>query len=95
MSRPAAFARLVGAAWVLIRADALTPVELDPALPPATRQLTRALRLFAGPRPARDGPASGWRDRWSIWVPPPSSSAKCCRPGPTSSAAPSPRTCRG
>ena len=54
MSRPAAFARLVGAAWVLIRADALAPVELDPALPPATRQLTRALRLFAGPQ-ARQG----------------------------------------
>ncbi len=54
MSRPAAFGRLVGATWVLIRADALAPREIDPALPPAARQLARALRLLSGPQ-ARQG----------------------------------------
>jgi ubiquinone biosynthesis protein len=54
MSRPAAFARLVGAAWVLVRADALVPREIDPALPPTFRPFARLLRLFAGPQ-ARQG----------------------------------------
>ena len=54
MSRAAAFGRLVGASWVLLRADALIPRELDPILPPSTRALARTLRLFSGPQ-ARQG----------------------------------------
>jgi ubiquinone biosynthesis protein len=54
MSRLAAFGRLVGAAWVLIRADALAPQEIDPVLPPSARALARAVRLLAG-RQARQG----------------------------------------
>jgi ubiquinone biosynthesis protein len=54
MSRPAASARLIGAAWTLARADALIPREIDPLLPPSARFLARALRLFAGPQ-ARQG----------------------------------------
>ncbi|MDP1629856.1 MAG: 2-polyprenylphenol 6-hydroxylase [Caulobacter sp.] len=50
----AAFARLLAAGWTLIRADALLPRELDPALPPGTRALAGFLRLFAG-RAARQG----------------------------------------
>jgi len=49
MSDLTAFARLVGACWVLVRADALIPRELDPALPPTVRGVARSLRLFAGP----------------------------------------------
>ncbi|MDR3511578.1 MAG: 2-polyprenylphenol 6-hydroxylase [Caulobacteraceae bacterium] len=56
MSRPAAFARLVGAAWVLVRADALIPREIDPALPPPVRPLARFLRLFSGPAARRGRP---------------------------------------
>lgn len=54
MSRPAAFLRLTGAAWTLIRADALVPRELDPILPPGPRAGARFLRLFSG-RQARTG----------------------------------------
>jgi ubiquinone biosynthesis protein len=54
MSKPAAFARLIYAGWVLVRADALIPREIDPILPPSTRFLARALRLISGPR-ARQG----------------------------------------
>lgn len=54
MSRPAAFVRLVGAAWALMRADALIPREIDPVLPPSVRVAARALRLFSGPK-ARQG----------------------------------------
>jgi ubiquinone biosynthesis protein len=54
MSRPAAFVRLVHAAWVLVRADALIPREIDTRLPPSVRLLARTLRLFSGPR-ARQG----------------------------------------
>lgn len=54
MSRPAAFVRLVGAAWVLVRADALIPREIDPVLPPTARAAARILRLLSGPK-ARQG----------------------------------------
>jgi ubiquinone biosynthesis protein len=54
MSGPAAFGRLLAAAWVLLRADALIPRELDPILPPPARAAARVLRLFAG-RQARRG----------------------------------------
>lgn len=54
MGRLSAFWRLIGAGWVLIRADALVPRELDPVLPPAARLAARTLRLLAGPR-ARQG----------------------------------------
>ncbi len=43
--------RLAGAAWVLIRADALVPREIDPLLPAGPRAAARTLRLFA----AREG----------------------------------------
>ena len=49
------YLRLVGAAWILIRADALAPREIDPSLDPGPRALARLLRLFAG-REARSGP---------------------------------------
>ena len=42
--------RLIGAFWVLIRADALLPEPLDPYLPPSGRALARTLRLFRGPQ---------------------------------------------
>lgn len=48
MSGPGAFVRLIGAAWVLARNDALLPRELDLVYPPGVRTLSRALRLFAG-----------------------------------------------
>lgn len=48
MSRFAAFPRLIGAGWALVRADALVPRELEPVLPPSARLAGRALRLFAG-----------------------------------------------
>jgi len=54
MSRLASYARLIGVAVVLIRADALLPRELDPLLPPAMRAVARLLRLFSG-RQAREG----------------------------------------
>ncbi|WP_425995180.1 2-polyprenylphenol 6-hydroxylase [Caulobacter sp. DWR1-3-2b1] len=50
MGQMSAFWRLVGAGWVLIRADALVPRELDPILPPSARLAARTLRLFSGPR---------------------------------------------
>ena len=50
MSRPAAFGRLLAAAWALLRADALIPRELDPVLPPSVRTGARLLRLFNGPQ---------------------------------------------
>jgi len=49
-----ALGRLVGAAWVLIRADALLPEALDPYLPPSGKAAARLLRLFRG-KPARVG----------------------------------------
>ncbi|HTX50303.1 MAG TPA: 2-polyprenylphenol 6-hydroxylase [Caulobacteraceae bacterium] len=54
MAASSSYGRLIGAAWVLIRADALAPRELDPLLPPGPRALARTLRLFAGRR-ARSG----------------------------------------
>ncbi|OYW30568.1 MAG: 2-polyprenylphenol 6-hydroxylase [Caulobacter sp. 12-67-6] len=50
MGQMSAFWRLVGAGWVLIRADALIPRELDPVLPPPARLAARTLRLLSGPR---------------------------------------------
>ncbi len=41
--------RLAGAAWSLVRADALIPREVDPLLTPAGRLAARMLRLSAGP----------------------------------------------
>ena len=54
MSRLGSYGRLAGAALLLIRSDALIPRELDPLLPPGTRTLARALRLFEG-REGRTG----------------------------------------
>jgi len=56
VSDVASFGRLLGAAWVLVRADAVMPAELEPALSPSGRMLARALRLLAGPQ-ARKGRA--------------------------------------
>jgi len=49
MSGPAAFGRLIGAVWRLIRNDALLPRELDALYTPSLRALSKSLRLFAGP----------------------------------------------
>ena len=56
MSRPAAFVRLVGAVWILARADAILPRELDPLLPTPARLFARVLRLGAGPQARRGRP---------------------------------------
>jgi len=44
----AAFGRLIGAVWRLIRNDALLPRELDALYTPSLRALSKTLRLFAG-----------------------------------------------
>lgn len=49
-----ALPRLIGAAWGLIRADALAPREISAELPPGARFAAGILRLFAG-REARIG----------------------------------------
>jgi ubiquinone biosynthesis protein len=54
MGAAASLARLTGAAWILVRADALAPREIDPLLPLGPRTLARLLRLFSG-RAARQG----------------------------------------
>lgn len=54
MSGPGAFGRLIGAAWMLVRNDALLPHELDPLYASGVRTLGKALRIFAGRR-AREG----------------------------------------
>ena len=54
MAGPGAYARLIGAAWVLVRNDALLPREAEAAYPAGVRTLGRALRVFAGTR-ARAG----------------------------------------
>ncbi|HVI31710.1 2-polyprenylphenol 6-hydroxylase [Phenylobacterium sp.] len=54
MSGPGAFGRLIGAAWMLVRNDALLPRELDPLYDGGVRPLSRALRLLSG-RGARQG----------------------------------------
>ena len=56
MSGLTAFGRLLGAAWVLLRADALIPRELDPLLPPGPRLAARLVRLLAGPQARRGRP---------------------------------------
>jgi ubiquinone biosynthesis protein len=56
MSDLAAFFRLMGAFWALVRADALLPRPLDPYLPPGVRLLAGFLRLFAGPQGRRGRP---------------------------------------
>jgi ubiquinone biosynthesis protein len=43
-----ALPRVAGAAWSLVRADALAPREIDPLLPPWARGLARLVRLAAG-----------------------------------------------
>ena len=48
MSGPAAFGRLIGAAWMLVRSDALLPRELEDLYPPPVLGLSRALRMLAG-----------------------------------------------
>ena len=50
MSDLGSLGRLMGAAWVLAREDALIPRELDPILPGRVRLLARLVRLFAGRR---------------------------------------------
>ena len=40
--------RLIGAAWALVRADALAPREIAPLLPVSARLASAFLRLFAG-----------------------------------------------
>ena len=54
MSRWGSYGRLAGAAFILIRADALVPRELDPVLPSGARWIAGFLRLFSGPA-ARKG----------------------------------------
>ena len=54
MTSLAAFGRMTGAVWALIRNDALLPRELDPVYPASLLGLARSLRIFAG-RGARVG----------------------------------------
>jgi ubiquinone biosynthesis protein len=54
MSELGSFLRLMGAAWALVRADALIPREAEPILPGQVRIAGKFLRLFAGPQ-ARAG----------------------------------------
>jgi ubiquinone biosynthesis protein len=56
MSDLESFARLMGAAWVLARADALIPREVEPLLPARARLLGRIVRLAAGPQARRGRP---------------------------------------
>lgn len=48
MSGLGAFSRLAGAAWLLIRNDALLPRELDALYPPSVSTLAKIVRVFAG-----------------------------------------------
>lgn len=48
MGGTVAFVRLLGAAWTLVRHDALIPRELDDLLPSTVRALARTLRLLSG-----------------------------------------------
>lgn len=50
--------RLVGAAWILVRADALLPREIDDYLPLGWRLLARLPRPFAGPAARRMRPGA-------------------------------------
>jgi ubiquinone biosynthesis protein len=56
MSRIGAFGRLVGAAWMLVRNDALLPHELEPLYGSSIGTLSRGLRMFAGPRAKQGRP---------------------------------------
>jgi ubiquinone biosynthesis protein len=56
MSGPAAFGRMIGAVWALVRNDALLPRELDAAYPPSVAAVARTLRLFAGAEARRGRP---------------------------------------
>jgi ubiquinone biosynthesis protein len=56
MSDLAALFRMLEALWVLVRADALLPVSLDPYLPPGARLMAKVVRLFAGPEARRGRP---------------------------------------
>ena len=56
MSEAGAWLRLIGAGWILVRADALIPREIDPLLPARVRLIGRTLRLFAGPQARRGRP---------------------------------------
>lgn len=49
MSGPGAFVRLIGAAWMLVRNDALLPREFDPLYSGPVRTLADISRIFAGP----------------------------------------------
>ncbi len=53
MGALASFARLTAAGWILIRADALAPLEIDAMLAAGPRALARALRVFSGPQARR------------------------------------------
>jgi ubiquinone biosynthesis protein len=64
MSDLASFARLMGAAWVLARADALIPREIEPILPARAKLLGRIARLAAGPQARRGRP--GERLAWAL-----------------------------
>jgi len=55
MAEMGAYLRLFGAAWTLIRQDALFPKEADSHYPPGLRVLARSLRLFASRRTGRPG----------------------------------------
>jgi ubiquinone biosynthesis protein len=56
MSGLAAFGRLLGAGWMLVRNDALLPRELEGFYPPAVSALAKGLRLFAGAQGRRGRP---------------------------------------
>ncbi len=56
MAEQGSHLRLAGAAWALIRADALAPRELAPLLPPSARALAGFLRLFSGAAARRGRP---------------------------------------
>ncbi|WP_411286982.1 2-polyprenylphenol 6-hydroxylase [Phenylobacterium sp.] len=56
MSGPAAFGRLVGAGWTLLRNDALLPRELRDLYPPVVLTLSKALHLMAGRQAAQGRP---------------------------------------
>ena len=56
MSDARALGRFIAASWVLVRADALIPREIDHLLPPSSRTLARTLRLFSGPEARRGRP---------------------------------------
>ena len=55
MASSGAFARLIGAGWMLIRNDALLPRELDGFYAPGVRTLAGGLRVFASARHGRPG----------------------------------------